>query len=191
MNQGGAQTVIHTIRHIVEVPDSEAEKFLSLLKPSSLPKGSYFLREGQIPTKFAFISQGLVRYLYVDQKGTEYTKNFITAGVFMSSYSAMITQTPSQMYIQALEDSQLYEINFKDWLELKKGHPCWNKLLVYILEKVFALKEKRERDLLLLDAQTRYELFKKEYPNLEPRIKQHMIASYLGISPISLSRLKK
>lgn len=185
------QNVLNTIKRIVNIPDVEAEKFLSLLSPLTIPKGSYYLREGQVPLKFAFISHGLVRYLYVDQKGNEYTKNFIAEGVFMSAYSAMISHTPSLMYIQALEESHVYEINFKDWLELKKGHPCWNELLVYILEKVFALKEKRERDLLLLDAQTRYELFKKEHPNLEPRIKQHMIASYLGISPISLSRLKK
>lgn len=185
------QGVLNAIKQIVDVPEQEGDKFMSLLSPLQIPKGSFYLREGQVPYKFAFISQGLVRYLYVDQKGNEYTKNFITAGVFMSSYSAMIAQVPSQMYIQALEDSFVYEISFKDWIALKKGHPCWNELLVYILEKVFALKEKRERDLLLLDAQTRYELFKKEFPSLEPRIKQHMIASYLGISPISLSRLKK
>lgn len=172
------------------MPEAEEAKVLKLLKGIKITKGDYYIREGQIPKKFAFVEKGLFRYLYINNKGTEFTKNFILENNFVSAYSAMISKQPSRMFIEALEDSYIYDINYADWLELKKGHECWNRFLVLILEKAFSTKEIRERDLLLLEAQERYDIFKKEFPTLENRIKQHQIASYLGISPISLSRIR-
>ncbi len=178
------------IKRIVDLPEAEEVKVLKLLKPIKITKGEYYIREGQVPKKFAFVEKGLFRYLYINNKGTEFTKNFILENNFISAYSAMISQQPSRMFIEALEDSYVYDINYTDWLELKKGHECWNQFLVVILEKAFSIKEIRERDLLLLEAQERYDIFKREFPTLENRIKQHLIASYLGISPISLSRIR-
>lgn len=178
------------VKRIVELPEAEEAKVLKLVKSIKIAKGEYYIREGQVPKKFAFVEKGLFRYLYINNKGTEFTKNFILENNFISAYSAMISQQPSRMFIEALEDSYVYDISYNDWLELKKGHECWNQFLVVILEKAFSTKEIRERDLLLLEAQERYEIFKKEFPTLENRIKQHLIASYLGISPISLSRIR-
>jgi CRP-like cAMP-binding protein len=178
------------VKRIIDLPETEEAKMLKLLKPVKISKGEYYIREGQVPRKFAFVEKGLFRYLYINHKGTEFTKNFILENNFVSAYSAMIRQQPSRMFIEALEDSYVYDIHYSDWLELKKGHECWNRFLVVILEKAFSTKEIRERDLLLLEAQERYEIFKKEFPTLENRIKQHLIASYLGISPISLSRIR-
>ena len=178
------------IKRIIDLPQAEEAKLLKLLKPIKIAKGEYYIREGQVPKKFAFVERGLFRYLYINNKGTEFTKNFILENNFISAYSAMISQQPSRMFIEALEDSYVYDISYNDWLELKKGHECWNQFLVVILEKAFSIKEIRERDLLLLEAQERYDIFRKEFPTLENRIKQHLIASYLGISPISLSRIR-
>lgn len=185
-----AESFIAFVKKIIDLPEAEEAKVLKLLKPVKITKGEYYIREGQIPKKFAFVEQGLFRYLYMDTKGTEYTKNFIVENNFLAAYSAMITQQPSRMFIEALEDSYIYDISYANWLELKKGHECWNQFLIAILEKAFSTKEIRERDLLILEAQERYDIFKKEFPNFENRIKQHMIASYLGISPISLSRIR-
>ncbi|GAL84775.1 cyclic nucleotide binding regulatory protein [Sporocytophaga myxococcoides] len=172
-------------------PEEETETFLKLLKPVRIYKGEYFISEGQIPRKFAFINKGLFRYLYIDKTGKEFTKNFLTEGKFIVSYSAMIAQKTSLLYIEALEDSDILEIDYNQWLEVKKRHECWSVLLIAMLEHAFSVKEKRERDLLLLDARERYIDFLNEFPTLESRVKQHMIASYLGISPISLSRIRK
>lgn len=67
----------------------------------------------------------------------------------------------------------------------------WNKLLIALLEKGYSIKEKRERDLLLLDAERRYKIFLQDFSVLESTIKQHQIASYIGITPIALSRNRK
>lgn len=176
---------------VASPPEEETDFFLKLLKPVKLNKGDYFISEGQIPRKFAFINEGLFRYLYIDKTGKEFTKNFITEGKFIVSYSAMIAQRASLLYIEALEDSTVLEIDYAQWVEVKKRHKCWSVLLIAMLEHAFVIKEKRERDLLLLDAKERYLDFLNEFPTLENRVKQHMIASYLGISPISLSRIRK
>jgi len=172
-------------------PKEQKACFLQLLKPVMVPKGVYFISAGQIPRKFAFVNEGLFRYLYIDKAGKEFTKNFITEGNFIVSYSAMVSQKPSLLYIEALEDSHILEIDYNRWMEVKKKHECWNVLLVAMLEQAFMVKEKRERDLLLLDARERYIGFLHEFPTLENRVKQHLIASYLGITPISLSRIRK
>jgi CRP-like cAMP-binding protein len=182
--------IIELLQQIIVLPDTEGRKFAAIANERSMGKGEYFIREGQTPRKIAFVGKGLFRYFYIDRDGTEYTKNFILAGNFITAYSATIAQKPSVMFIEALEDSVVYEINYADWEELKDGHTCWKDLLIYFLERAFSIKEKRERELLLLDAEQRYRVFKDEFPGLETRVKQHLIASYLGISPVSLSRLK-
>jgi CRP-like cAMP-binding protein len=182
--------IIELLQKVIMLPDTEAEKFAAIATERRIDKNEYFITEGQIPKKLAFVGKGLFRYFYIDGNGTEYTKNFILDGNFITAYSAMIAQKPSAMFIEALEDSVVYEINYTDWELLKAGHYCWKDLLIYFLEKAFSAKEKRERELLLLDAEHRYLIFKEEFPGLETRVKQHLIASYLGISPVSLSRLK-
>ncbi|SHJ98115.1 hypothetical protein SAMN04488513_1156 [Pseudozobellia thermophila] len=103
----------------------------------------------------------------------------------------MISKSPSYFFIEAIEDSKVLIMSYNNWQKLKEQNPKWNLLLVKLLEKGYATKEKREREFLLLDAENRYRIYLKEYPTLENRVKQHMIASYLGITPIALSRIRR
>jgi len=74
---------------------------------------------------------------------------------------------------------------------ISNRNEMWNKFLIALLEKGYAIKEKRERELLLLDAESRYKIFREEFSILEPSIKQNTIASYIGITPIALSRIRR
>lgn len=182
------------IQHILKesaIPDAEQQKLFAILTKKTLQKGTCFISEGDVPRQFAFVEQGLFRYLYIDQNGNEYTKNFLIEGHFIVSYSAMVRQQPSKMFIEALEDSVVHTIDYLHWQKLRAGHSCWDLFLIALLEKAFFIKETRERELLLLEARERYANFKKEFPTLEARVKQHQVASYLGITPVSLSRIKK
>ncbi len=153
--------------------------------------GEYFIREGEVPNKLAFLSKGLFRYVYISDKGNEYTKGIIMEMNFLGSYSALISQTPSYFFVEALEDSEILEINYQKWQNLVNDDIFWVKFLLKNVERAFTIKERRERDLLLLDAETRYNNFLRELPGLQNRIKQNVIASYLGILPESLSRIRK
>lgn len=151
----------------------------------------HFIRQGQIPRKIAIVKYGLFRYFYLTSNGKEYTKAFISENNFISSYSAMISNMPSYFFIEALEESTIIEISYHKWSELRKENNKWDSLLITFLEKGYILKEKRERDLLLLDAETRYVNFLEEYPDLDKRVNLTLISSFLGIQPESLSRIRK
>ncbi|MCC5940334.1 MAG: Crp/Fnr family transcriptional regulator [Balneolaceae bacterium] len=157
----------------------------------AIPVHAFFIRDGVIPKTFGFVCSGLFRYMYTDREGKQYTKAFMPEQSFLSSYSAMIRQAPSFYAIEALEASVVLEFDYIKWLELKESNPCWDHFLIKMLEMGYSQKEKRERELLLLDSETRYRNFLEEYPTLETRVKQHMIASFLGIAPESLSRIRK
>ncbi|MDQ6480175.1 Crp/Fnr family transcriptional regulator [Dyadobacter sp. LHD-138] len=175
----------------MQIQEREYAELLEISKVRNITNGSFYVAEGQIPTKFAFLLSGLFRYVYIDSKGNEFTKSIITEHNLLVSYSSMLYQKPSHFFIQAIEDAEILEVNYQSWLELQKTNTRWDKFLIAALEKGYCLKEKRERDLLMLDAETRYKNFLTEFPGLESRITQQMIASYLGIKPESLSRIRK
>ncbi len=108
----------------------------------------------------------------------------------VAAYTALLNNEPSKLFIQTLEDSQLLTANYEEYQAATAESSCWQKVNQNIAERLFMKKEKRESSLLLDDAQTRYIKFGNEYPGLESRIKQHLIASYLGITPVTLSRIR-
>lgn len=185
------ELLLKALHALAKLPPEQEEKLLALAKIATIPKGEYFIREGQIPRQFGFIGKGLFRYYYVDDCGNEFTKGFFAEGSFLSSYSAMIRNTPSYFNIEALENTEILIFDFLQWKSLSAEHPCWSAFLVAILEKAFIKKETREREFLLFDAEARYRSFLEEYPDLPNRVKQHMIASYLGITPVALSRVRR
>jgi CRP-like cAMP-binding protein len=185
-----ALPLIDLINTIVSLPKAEEEKFRNITTPVTVKKGSAFISEGAVPKKLAFVLTGLFRYYYTSKKGVEFTKGFFPEKSFITSYSAMVQQSPSTYTIEALEDSNIIVFDYHEWQKLIQGHNCWNALLMAILHKGYFKKERREREFLLFDASERYQLFLQEYPQLEQRLKQSMVASYLGITPVALSRIR-
>lgn len=173
------------------IPQDKLDELMAISHRVTMKPNDYFIRAGEIPKKFAFVFSGLFRFVYINDKGLEFTKGIIMGHQFISSYSAMIASKPSHFYIEALESSEILQIPYKPWSAFLKNDIFWVKLLLRFVEKGFIIKEKRERDLLLLNAETRYLNFLKDYPDIEHRIGQAIIASYLGIQPESLSRIRK
>ncbi|WBX77439.1 Crp/Fnr family transcriptional regulator [Tenacibaculum ovolyticum] len=173
------------------LPINKADELISIGQVKTISSTEYFIRKGETPKKLAFVISGLFRYVYIDKKGIEYTKGIITENNFITSYSAMISKSNSHFFIEALEDSKILEIPYLKWKNLIETDSFWLKFLLTLVEKGFSIKEKRERDLLLLNAEMRYKNFLKDFPLMEGRIKQAIIASYLGIQPESLSRVRK
>lgn len=173
------------------IPEDKIEELISISKFETIELNEYYIRAGETPKKFGFVISGLFRYFYISDRGYEFTKGIIIEHNFISSYSAMKSNLPSHFFIEALEKSEVLTIPYNKWQQLLKTDVYWMNLLLRFVEKGFAIKEKRERDLLLLNAETRYLNFLKEYPDMEDRISQVIIASYLGIQPESLSRIRK
>jgi CRP-like cAMP-binding protein len=181
--------MIEQLKNIL--PEKRIDEFLAITKEKSVKASNYFIRAGEVPRKIALVTSGLFRYVYTSEKGDEFTKGIIAENLFLSSYSAMIMGRPSYFSIEALEDSKILEISWKDFTSLLSDNNFWVEFLLKFVEKGYMIKEKRERDLLLLDAETRYKNFLVEFPGMDQRIKQGIIASYLGIKPETLSRIRR
>lgn len=174
-----------------DFPEREIAHFVAICKPVIMAQNEYFIPAGQTPRRFGFLKKGLVRYVYIGDHGREYTKAFLAENSFVSSYTAMKSGTPSPFSIQALIQTEIIAVDYERWKKLVQNNEAWNKILIALLEKGYSIKEKRERELLLLDAECRYRIFREEFQHLEADIKQHLIASYIGITPIALSRIRR
>ena len=180
-----------TLNTVTPIPSKELEKLKDISKLKKLNKGEYFLRQGDRCSHIAFVIDGLFRITYLTEEGKEFTKSFLPENSFLISYSALVEERESYFSIEALENSTIIVIDYHEWLKLFKDEVSWHKLLVSILQKAFCKKEAREREFLLFDAQARYQSFLENHADLNARIKQHVLASYLGITPVALSNLKK
>lgn len=179
------------IHALTKIPLEELEEFATSLTIVELKKGERFVQAGQFPKRIGFIKKGLFRYFYTHPNGTEFTKAFFDQGTSISAYSALIEQRSSYFSIQALEDSVVETIDYVDILKLYETDPRWKQFEYALLRRGYLIKEEREREFLLFDAEARYATFQTRFPGLEARVRQHMIASYLGITPETLSRIRK
>lgn len=173
-----------------EIPKTELSELIRHAKTININKDDFFLQEGDIPQRIGFVRSGVLRLFYIDSTGKDVTKHFCTEHSLAISYSGFIQQQPSRFYIQALEKTKLSTIDKITYDYLLERNVCWQITARKLAEMVFIIKERREAELLLYDAQERYLRFLKDYPNLINRIKHYHISSYLGITPESLSRIR-
>ncbi|MEO6550273.1 MAG: Crp/Fnr family transcriptional regulator [Ferruginibacter sp.] len=166
-------------------------ELMPLFRIKELKKGDYFIREDQKAKEWAFLNSGVVRAFYTNQKDREYTKRFFTSPSIIGSYSSLLTEKPSLYSQQALTNCTIFVANYKQVLKLYDAYLDLERLARKFAENYFVFNELKELEVVLLDATERYFQFKKEYPDLEQLIPQYHIASYLGISPTQLSRIRK
>jgi CRP-like cAMP-binding protein len=179
------------VDHLVSPPQEEWQRFNQLFHPRSLSEGEYFIRAGESSEYFGFVNAGLVRFFYQTPRGTEFNKSFAQENQFMGAYSAYLTTTATRFSIQAMEETHILVAKIRNIVNLYDKHKCWEKLGRILAEQLYIKKEQREAEFLLDDAETRYQTFLAQYPDLENRLAQYHIASYLGITPVALSRIRK
>jgi len=178
------------LNQIVPFTESEMELFISLFSEKQFLKNDYFAVEGEYSTKLAFMSSGVVRAFYRNPQGNEYNKTFFSKKGFVAPYSSLVTNQKNVINLQCLTNCTFYVADFAKIKNLYDTHPKIERLARILAEHYFVSKEKREIELVMLDGKERYEIFKIEHPNLENLIPQYHIASYLGITPTQLSRIR-
>lgn len=184
------------LRHSLETYAPISDKSWQSLKDISIfrkvKKQTLLYRAGDIPQSYAYIYQGLVRGFVCDDKGNEYNKKFFDEGTFPGAMSALLTNTPSKLGFDALEETLLIEIDFLAYRQLLHESDDLKLFQIYYLEKNWLLdKDEREIALVQQDASVRYQKFIMEFPRLVARLPQYHIASHLGITPTQLSRIRK
>jgi CRP-like cAMP-binding protein len=156
-----------------------------------LKKNEYFVKEGEISREIGVLTKGIVRSFYITQEGKEYNKTLFAAPNIVGSYVSLITGQPNRLPQQALTDCIITKIPLSIIEKLSEEHLEIERLRRKIAELFFVLKEKRELEMALLQAEERYLIFREEFPEAEQLIPQYHIASYLGISATQLSRIRK
>lgn len=182
--------VSEVLRNYANIPDEEMRKATAGMKRVRIKKYAFFIRQGDAESAFALVYSGIFRVFCLDVDGNEKTLSFRKAGQFLAGYTPFLKNTDIWYSIQALTDSEIVSSDFSVYRALETSHPCWNELIKNYVTNLFIEKERRERSLLLDDAKTRYLHFLDEFPLLLDQISQYHIASYLGITPVSLSRIK-
>lgn len=185
------ETLETFIRELVDFSDEEVHIFTSLFSERNLKKNEHLAIEGEISTDLAFLLTGVMRAFYRNREGSEYNKTFFSKPGFLGAYSSLTTGNKNLINIQCLTDCTILVTRFENVVTLYNNYPKVERLARKLAEYKFSIKEKREIELVTLDASQRYEIFKKDHPDLENKIPQYHIASYLGVSPTQLSRIRR
>jgi CRP-like cAMP-binding protein len=174
-------------------PLSEEEKVLlkQAFIPSTLRKRQYFLQAGYQCKHIAFIVKGAMRQYSVDDKGIEHTLRLGVEGWWMGDRESWVMLTPSIYHIDACENTEMLLINRANTLELIKKVPAFCEMLFQLDENNFIANQRRLTSYISSTAEKRYTDFIACYPELVERFPQHIIASYLGITKDTLSRVRR
>lgn len=174
----------------VEISDEEFDIIKTFFTEKKIRKRQYFLQEGDICKNVAFVIDGLLRQYVVDEKGHEHIMQFAIENWWIGDRESMLNNTPSAYNIDAVEDSVLLLINREKLDELELEVPAFNQLMRMIIEQSAFAGQKRLIQALAYTAEDKYNDFLKSYPKIAQRIPQHMIASYLGVTAETLSRIR-
>lgn len=179
------------IEHILQFGNLNKQQIELILTKSTeteLRKDDYFVEAGSTFNQVVFILEGIFRIYYYNKKGDEITKYFIDENhLFSNPYK----EEPLTEYIQAVTDCKLIIFSKKDWDELSDTIVGWDKIVNKIFQKGLIEKLDRRSSLVSEDAKTRYLTFLEKFPTLANRVPLSYIASYLGITQQSLSRIRK
>lgn len=156
----------------------------------TLSKGNYFSEAGKIPKQVGFIVEGVIRGCYYNNRGEEITRCFIGENSLVCDYVNFEANTSSSEYLQAITDCTLIVFSKKDWEELSHTIVGWDNIKNKMVQLCMYQKS-RKGPVISQDATTRYLEFLENYPLLINRIPLSHIASYLGITQQSLSRIRK
>ncbi len=184
------QLIREYIGRFVSLPENDFRIFLDYLVKKVVPKGGYLMEAGQICDYVAFINKGLFR-AFCMVNNEEVTNNFSFSGNFLTDYSSFLTRQPSIEYHQALEDAEVLLLSYEKTQMIYDQVPSWEKFGRLIAEFILIRISERNQSMIFLSAEEQYLNLMKTRPKVIANIPQHYIASYLGIRPESLSRIRK
>ncbi|UYZ64103.1 Crp/Fnr family transcriptional regulator [Hymenobacter weizhouensis] len=160
-----------------------------LVRREPIAPGEQLLAPGQTAQRLYFLEQGLVRGFYL-KDGKEVTSWFMRDGDFVISILSFLSRQPSQEYLQALTAGVVWSLGYEQLQQLYRQFPEFNFVGRVLTEKYYVLSERRALHLRMLSATERYHLLLQEFPDIFQRVPLKMLASHLGITPETLSRLR-
>jgi CRP/FNR family transcriptional regulator, anaerobic regulatory protein len=167
------------------------EPIENLFTPRSMAKGELLLREGEVAKYGAFVCKGCLRSYVVDDKGKEHIVQFAPENWWLSDIESMLTKKPSIYFMDAIEATEVLLADMPSFQKMLDQLPGFAEAFRLGQQKHTTAKDKRIISSLTADAEEKYSQFLNTYPSIAQRTPLHMIASYLGMSPETLSRVRK
>jgi CRP-like cAMP-binding protein len=173
------------------LPKESYKKFLNLTELRKFKKKDILTKFGETPTDLFILKKGIVRSYYIDENNKEYIRSIFTPFSSTGALGSLVSNKPSELTYDCLTDCELYAINFKKLKELILVDNDVAVMYANALESIFLIFESRIYDLSVLNATERYLKLKEQIPEIENMIPQYHIASYLNVSAVQLSRIRK
>ncbi|MES2796599.1 MAG: Crp/Fnr family transcriptional regulator [Bacteroidota bacterium] len=185
------EQIRQVMKQMISISEEELDEFLNLAITKTFKRQETISRPNTIPNEIFFINKGLIRIIITDNDGTEHTIHFALENQFIANYSCFMQKKPSLYTLQTVEDTEVVVLprSAIEWgyKSLKEGQ----KMGRLIAEFYFIYQDDRIKNQYARTPKQRYDSITEVFPNIHNRVAQHMIASYLGITPVHLSRLKK
>lgn len=184
------QILTHIRRHILP-GDAEITIFLDLLQPVQVGRRDVLLREGQACRYLYFIEEGALRAFFAGPRGKEHTIMFAVSDWWITDMYCYLNQLPAMVSIEALQDTQLLQLERSRFDTLLQEAPVFEKFFRILMQNAYTREQLRVIQSLSLPAEDRYENFLNKYPHIAALLTQKQIASYLGVTPEFLSVVRK
>ncbi len=186
------EIITEHLRNFAALSDKDINESLTFWKPRKIEKGGFFNMQSMVCNDLGLVVKGIFRIYYSDPK-TEKEKNlfFFSENQFVVSFRSFISQNPCWYYIEAMEDSEIVFISYKDLNSLYEKNPNWGKFGRLLAELFFSYAQTRTEEFMFFSHEQRFLRLLEEHPNIIQRIPAYHISSFLGITNPSLSRIRK
>jgi CRP-like cAMP-binding protein len=172
------------------VSDADFARICAAFVPKKLKKKAFLVRAGEVCKHLVFVLTGALRLYSVGDKGSEHVLSLGVENCWVGDRESWVLLTPSRYYLEAVEDSSLLLITHAQMQELLRTVPAWAELMRGVNRRHNIATQKRLEAAISSTAEERYVAFRAQHPSYEHRFCQHLIASYLGILPETLSRIR-
>ena len=183
----------HILRHVskhISLSREEEQLFLDLLKERQLLRKQYLLQAGDVCKYDSYVVKGCLRSFYVDDNGNEHTLHFATEDWWITDLESFLDNTPARVHIQALEDVQVLQLDKPSLDQLYANVPAFERFFRILHQQAYLAQNRRILNNISMSGEQRYAALLARNPSLLQRVPQKYIASYLGITPVFLSRIR-
>jgi len=182
--------LLENFRQHIQLSEAEEQQLLSFFKSKTLIRKENFLLDGQLATEVAFVTSGCLRLFSIDDKGMEHNIQFAPEGWWITDMYSFITQKTTTLFVDVLEDAEVFLLSRANQLALFDTIPKTERYFRILTENALCSSRQRVVDNLTLTAKERYLNFCSVYPTLIHQLAQKQIASYIGVTPEFLSKMR-
>ena len=182
--------VINYVERHIPLTDEEKQYLASLLRITRIKKKQCIVQPDFICRYRSYVVSGAMRAYLIDKNGDDHTIAFAIEDWWISDYNSYIFQTPASMFVEAVEDTVLIQIDYNAEQLLMETHPKFERFFRIVTQRSFAYLQRRVMANLTMTAEERYQEFSDKYPKLVNRFPQYAVASYLGFSTEFLSKIR-